>query len=92
MFVIYIRSQNKNLTKYHSGDKIKEDNRDAYGVLVGKPVGRRAFGRARHRWVIILKCISEKRNGARGMDGVDLAQDRDRCWAVANAVMNLLVP
>jgi hypothetical protein len=69
-----------------------EDNRDTYGVLVGKPEGRRAFGRARHRWVIIFKWIYEKRNGARGMDGVDLAQDRDRCWAVANAVMNLLVP
>jgi len=26
------------------------------------------------------------------MDWTDLAQDRDRRWAVANAVMNLQVP
>ena len=27
-----------------------------------------------------------------GMDGIDLAQDRDRWWGVLNAVMNLRVP
>jgi hypothetical protein len=27
----------------------------------------------------------------RGMDWIDLAQDRDRCRAVVNAVMNLCV-
>jgi len=27
-----------------------------------------------------------------GMDWIDLAQDRDRWWALANAVMNLWVP
>jgi hypothetical protein len=30
--------------------------------------------------------------GCRGMDWIDLAQDRDRWWAVVNAVMNLQVP
>jgi hypothetical protein len=27
-----------------------------------------------------------------GIDWIDLAQDRDRWWAVVNAVMNLRVP
>jgi len=27
-----------------------------------------------------------------GMDWIKLAQDRDRCWALVNSVMNLWVP
>ena len=27
-----------------------------------------------------------------GVDWIELAQDRDRCWALVNAVMNLRVP
>jgi hypothetical protein len=30
--------------------------------------------------------------GCGGMDWIDLAQDRDRCQALVNAVMNLQVP
>jgi hypothetical protein len=29
--------------------------------------------------------------GCRGMDWIDLAQDRDRCWALLDAVMNFWV-
>jgi hypothetical protein len=40
---------------------------------------------------IILKWIFERLGGG-GTDWIDLAQDRDRWWALVNAVMNLWVP
>jgi hypothetical protein len=38
---------------------------------------------------IMLKCIFEV--GWGGIDWIDLAQDRDRWWALTNTVMNLRV-
>jgi hypothetical protein len=40
--------------------------------------------------MIILKLIFKKWAG--GMDWIDLAQDRDRWWAILTAVMNLRIP
>jgi hypothetical protein len=39
---------------------------------------------------IILKRIFKMWNG--DMDWIDLAKDRDKCWAVVNTVINLLGP
>ena len=65
--------------------------RDLYRVLVGKPEGRRPLGRPRHRWEVNIKMDGQE-VGWGGMDWIDLAQDRDRCWAFVNAVMNVWVP
>jgi hypothetical protein len=62
-----------------------------YRVLVGKPEGKRLPGRPRHRWKDNIK-IKIQEGGCEGMDWIELAQDRDRCRALVNAVMNLRVP
>jgi len=41
--------------------------------------------------VIILRCIFRKWNG-RGMDWIDLAEDRDRWRALVDEAMNLRLP
>ena len=68
-----------------------EDNRGVYRVLVGKPEGKRPLGRPRHRWEENIK-MDLQEVGCGGMDWIELAQDRDRWWALVNAVMNLWVP
>jgi hypothetical protein len=62
-----------------------------YSVLVGKPEGERPLGRPKHRWEDNNK-MDLKEVGCGGMDWIELAQDRDRWWALVNAVMNLRVP
>jgi hypothetical protein len=66
------------------------EGRDIYRVLMGKPEGKRPFGRPRQRKEDIKMDIKEV--GWEGMDCIDLVQDRDMCWALVNAVMNLQVP
>ena len=56
-----------------------------------KPEGKRPLGRPRRRWEDNIK-MDLKEVGCGGMDWIDLAQDRDRWRALANAVMNLRVP
>jgi hypothetical protein len=41
---------------------------------------------------IILKWVFKKWDWGGGMDWIDLAQNRDRWWALVAAVMNLQVP
>jgi hypothetical protein len=67
------------------------ERRNAYRVLVGKPEGRRHLEEPGIDERIILNWIFKKCD-VKNMDWFHLAQDRDRCGAVVNAVMNLRVP
>jgi len=63
----------------------------AYRVLVGKPEGKRPLGRSRLRWENNIK-MDLQEMGWKGMEWIDLAQDRDGWRALVNAVINLQVP
>jgi hypothetical protein len=67
------------------------EKRNAYGILVGKPEGKRPLGRPRHRWVDSIKMYLRE-IGWGGMDWIDLAQDSDQWSSLVNTVMNLRVP
>ena len=67
------------------------ERRGVYRVLVEKPEGKRPLGRSRQRWENNIK-MDLQEVGCGGMDWIDVAQDRDRWQAFANAVMNLRVP
>ena len=58
---------------------------------MGKPEGNRPLGGPRRRWDANIK-MDVQEVGCGGMDWIELAQDRDRWWALVNAVMNLRVP
>jgi hypothetical protein len=58
--------------------------------LEWKTEGKSPLGIPRRRWEDnIKKHLQEV--GCGGMDGIDLAQDRDRWYAFVNAVMNMRV-
>jgi hypothetical protein len=63
----------------------------AYGVLMGKPEGKRPLGRPRRRLEDNIK-IDLIEIGWGGMDWINLAQDSDQWRALVNTVMNLKVP
>jgi hypothetical protein len=65
--------------------------RGVYRVLVGKLEGKRPHGRRGHRWEDNIK-MDLQDVGCRGMDWIELDQDRDRWRALVNAVMILRVP
>jgi hypothetical protein len=68
-----------------------EESRGLYRVLVGKTEGKRPLGRQRHRWEDNIQ-MDLHEVGCGGMDQFKLAQDRDRCRAFVNVVMDLQVP
>jgi len=67
------------------------EKRGVCRVLVGIPEEKRRLGRPRIRWEDNIK-IDLQAVGCGDMDWLELAQDRDKWWALVNAVMNLQVP
>jgi hypothetical protein len=67
------------------------EGRGAYRILVGRPEGRRPLGRPKHRWEDNIK-MDLQEVGWKGVDWIDMAQNRDRWRAVVNVVMNLRFP
>ena len=66
------------------------EGRGVHRVLVGKPEGRRPMGRPRCRWKDNIKTDLQEVGGGFG-DWMELAQDRDRWWALVSTVMNFRV-
>ena len=58
---------------------------------MGKPERKRPLGRPRRRWEDNIKMDPQKVE-CRGMDWIELAQDRDSWQALVSVVMNLRVP
>ncbi|KAJ4446312.1 hypothetical protein ANN_13007 [Periplaneta americana] len=67
------------------------ESRNAHGVLVGRPKGKRPLGRPRRRWKDNIK-IDLREVGYDDGDWIGLAQDRDLWRAYVRTAMNLRVP
>ena len=65
--------------------------RGVHRVLVGKPEDKRPLGRPRRRWVDNIKMDLQEVGRGRG-DWMELAQDRDRWWALLGTVRDFRVP
>jgi hypothetical protein len=68
-----------------------EEDRGVHRVLVGKPEGKRPMGKPRRRCEDNIKMDLQEAGRGRG-DWMELAQDRDRCWALVGTVRDFRVP
>ena len=67
------------------------ERRDVDRVLVGKSEGKRPLGRNRCKLDNNIKMdLLEVELG--GIEWIDLTQERDRWWALVNAITNLWAP
>jgi hypothetical protein len=65
--------------------------RNAYGISLGKPEGKRPLRRPRRRWEDNIRMYLRE-IGWGCMNWIYLTQDRDRWSTLVNTVMNLRVP
>jgi len=63
---------------------------NAYNILVGKPEGKRPFGRPRCRWEDNVR-MDIRKTGSEVMDWIHLTQDMNQWQALMKTVMNLRV-
>jgi hypothetical protein len=66
----------------------RNNERNAYRLLVGKPEGRRPLGRPRRRWVDNIR-MDLVEVGRDDVDWIGLVEDRGRGRALVNSVLNL---
>ena len=67
------------------------EGRGVHRILVGKPEGRRPLGIPTCSWEDNIKMDLQEVGGGYG-DWMELAQDRERWWALVSMVMNFRVP
>ena len=67
------------------------EDRGVHRVLVGKPEGKRPLGRPRRRREDNIKMDLQEVGGGHG-DWIELAQDKDRWWALVGMVRDFRVP
>jgi hypothetical protein len=63
------------------------ERRGMYRILVGKHKGKISLGRPRHRWEDNIE-MDLYDVGCGCMEWIKLVLDRDRWWALVNAVRN----
>ena len=68
-----------------------EEGRGVHKVMVGKSEGKGPLGRPRRRWEDNTKMDLQEVGRGCG-DWMELAEDRDRRWALVSTVMNFRVP
>jgi hypothetical protein len=66
------------------------EKRNTYRLLVGEPDGKTLLGRPRRRWLDNMMDLGEIAWG--DVDCFGVAQDRNRCRALLDSVLNLWVP
>ena len=68
----------------------KAQRRGLCRFLVGTPEGKKPLGRPRRRWEDNMKRDLQE-VGCRGINWIELAQERDNWRAIVNAVTNIRV-